>query len=212
MANEGKLVTETVQIIREMETEITNAKKTLINSDTCIVNRQYLKEQLTALERNLPDALEQAAHIVETNETIRQEVEAQRKEILNQANAEATQKVNDAALQAQKMMESATNEANALAQRAQNDAYNCREAAKAEAARIIEDAQKRANQLVEEQTIVRRAKVESEEMLERAQNESTTLRKNTLDYIDSLLTDADRNMSELLNGIRLERSEIQSRR
>ena len=40
MANEGNFVTECVRIIKEMEAEITNAKKTLINSETCIVNRK----------------------------------------------------------------------------------------------------------------------------------------------------------------------------
>ena len=36
--------------------------------------------------------------------------------------------------------------------------------------------------------------------------------RNTLDYIDSLLAETDRKMSELINNIRLERNEIRNRR
>lgn len=205
-------VTECVRILKEIDTEIANAKKTLINSETCIVNREYIRGQLNYLKNNLPGALDKANEIVENEQTIRHEVETKKEEILSLANAKASSTVGEAMAQAKKLMENVTVEANALAERAQNDAMACIEAAKAEAARIIEDAQKKANQLVEEQAIVRRAKVESEELMERSQNEAATLKKNTLDYMDNLLADADRNISELVNSIRLERSEIQSRR
>ena len=81
-----------------------------------------------------------------------------------------------------------------------------------EAARIIADAQKKADELVEEESIVRRARVESEELRENARQEAANLHKNTLNYIDSLLAETDRKMSELINNIRLERNEIQNRR
>ena len=41
---------------------------------------------------------------------------------------------------------------------------------------------------------------------------AASLHKNTLDYIDSLLAETDRKMSELLNSIRLERNEIRNHR
>ena len=66
--------------------------------------------------------------------------------------------------------------------------------------------------IVEEESIVRRARVESEELRESARQEAANLHKNTLNYIDSLLAETDRKMSELINNIRLERNEIQNRR
>jgi predicted component of type VI protein secretion system len=54
--------------------------------------------------------------------------------------------------------------------------------------------------------------VESEELRESARQEAANLHKNTLNYIDSLLAETDRKMSELINNIRLERNEIQNRR
>ncbi len=212
MANEPNIVTECMRIIQEMETGIAQAKKTLINSETCIVNRESMRSQLEYLKQNLPEALSKANSIVEEEETIRHETQTKKEEILRNAASQANQTTADAMAQAKKLMENVTAEANSLAERAQNDAVNCVEAAKAEASRIIEDAQKKANQLVEEQTIVRRAKAESDELRERAQNEANTLQKNTMQYIDGLLADADRNLSELLNSIRVERGEIQNRR
>ena len=66
--------------------------------------------------------------------------------------------------------------------------------------------------MVEEENIVRRARVESDEIREKTQQEMTQLRKNTLDYVDRQLMDVDRSLSEMLNGIRLERNEVRNRR
>ena len=72
--------------------------------------------------------------------------------------------------------------------------------------------EKKAAELVEEENIVRRARVESEELRESAKEDAANLHRNTLDYIDSLLAETDRKMSELINNIRLERNEIRNRR
>ena len=69
-----------------------------------------------------------------------------------------------------------------------------------------------ASQLVEEESIVRRARVESDELRESARQETAELHKNTLDYMDSLLAETDRKLSELINNIRLERNEIRNHR
>ena len=45
-----------------------------------------------------------------------------------------------------------------------------------------------------------------------AKADAANLHKNTLDYIDSLLAETDRKMSELINNIRLERNEIRNHR
>ena len=47
---------------------------------------------------------------------------------------------------------------------------------------------------------------------EKAQQDAATLHKNTLDYIDSMLADLDRNMSNMINSVRMERSEIKNHR
>ncbi|MCR5295905.1 MAG: hypothetical protein K6E17_00725 [Clostridiales bacterium] len=212
MANDINSAELCLKAVRVLEDELKKAKKTLINSENCVVNRGVMTAQLEYLQDNLPDTVAKAAEIVAQEETIRTETEQKRTEILGNASAQAQGMVDDASRKSQQMMEQASYEANAMVDKAQQDAAACVEAAKAEAARIVQDAEKKAQELVEEENIVRRARVESDELRESARQEAASLHKNTLDYIDSLLAETDRKMSELLNSIRLERNEIRNHR
>lgn len=207
--NSAELCLKAVNVLQE---ELRNARKTLINSETCVVNRSTMTAQLEYLRDNIPDTVDKAAEIVRNEEQIRMEAERIRKDTLNNAQTQAQGMVDEASAKAASMIDQAVQEANARVEHAVNEANATVENAKAEAARIIADAQKKADELVEEESIVRRARVESEELRESARQEATNLHKNTLNYIDSLLAETDRKMSELINNIRLERNEIQNRR
>ncbi len=210
---------ECIRAVNALETELKNAKKTLLNSETCVVNRNVMLAQLEYLRNNIPEAVEQAAEIVSNEETLRAEWEQKRNEMMNNANIqvqdqlnEATQKANQMAEQASQMVEQASRDANTIKENATNEANAYVEDARNKAAQIVEEGEKKAAELVDKENIVRRARVESEELLENARQEAANLHKNTLDYIDSLLADTDRKMSELINNIRLERNEIQNHR
>lgn len=200
-----------ISAISAMQSEIGNARKTLMNAEGCIVNRVFMKEQLDFLEKNLPETVRKAAQIVDEEENIRRDILATKEEVLTAANNQARQTKADADTYARNVKDQAVADANALSERASNDANACVEAARAEAKRIIEEAEKKAAELVEEENIVRRARVESEELREKAQQDAAALRKNTLEYMDSLLAETDRSISDLLNNIRLERSEVRNR-
>lgn len=212
MANEINNAQLCINAVRALQEQLRGARKTLINSETCIVNRSIMTAQLEYLQDNLPKTVEIAARIVEEEETIRTETEQKRTEILESANTQAQNMVNDATQKYHQMMEQANQEANSLVERANQEAKACVESAKAEAQNIVADAEKKAQELVEEENIVRRARVESEELRENAKADAANLHKNTLDYIDSLLAETDRKMSELINNIRLERNEIRNHR
>ena len=192
MSNEVNSAELCLNAVNALEDQLRGARKTLLNSETCVVNRSILTAQLEYLRDNLPQTVEMAAKIVAEEQT--------------------QNMVNDAAQKARQMAEQAAREANSLLDRANQDAAAGIEAAKAEAARIVEDAEKKARELVEEENIVRRARVESEELRENAKADAANLHKNTLDYIDSLLAETDRKLSELINNIRLERNEIRNHR
>ena len=51
--------------------ELKNAKRSLISSEGCIVNRNLMQAQLEYLQENLPDTVKKAATIVEKEEAIR---------------------------------------------------------------------------------------------------------------------------------------------
>ena len=212
MANDIRSAELCLNAVQALEEQLRGAKRTLINSETCIVNRGIMSAQLEYLKDNLPQTVEIAAKIVAEEETIRAETEQKRKEIVDSANTQAQKTLTESTQQARDMMEQANREANALMDRANQEAAGCVEAAKAEAQRIVQEAEKKATELVEEENIVRRAKVESEELRESAKEDAANLHRNTLDYIDSLLAETDRKMSELINNIRLERNEIRNRR
>ena len=190
MSNDIRSAEECLKAIGILSNEIMNAKRSLINSESCIVNRNLMLTQLDKLQRSLPDTVKKAAAIVEEEETIRKETETRKNEILENASSQAQEMVDEASRNAQQMMEKAS----------------------AQAARLLDDAEKKAQQLVEEESIVRRARVECDELRESARQEAAELHKNTLDYMDSLLAETDRKLSELINNIRMERNEIRNHR
>ena len=212
MANDIKSAELCLNAVQALEEQLRGARKTLINSETCVVNRGIMTAQLEYLKDNLPQTVKIAAKIVAEEETIRSETEQKRKEIIDGANAQAQNTMDETSQRIRSMMEQASQEANSMTERANHEAASCIEAAKAEAQRIVQDAEKKAAELVEEENIVRRARVESEELRENAKEDAANLHRNTLDYIDSLLAETDRKMSELINNIRLERNEIRNRR
>ena len=212
MANDIKSAELCLNAVQALEEQLRGALKTLINSETCVVNRGIMTAQLEYLKDNLPQTVKIAAKIVAEEETIRSETEQKRKEIIDGANAQAQNTLNETSQRIRSMMEQASQEANSMTERANQEASACIEAAKAEAQRIVQDAEKKAAELVEEENIVRRARVESEELRENAKEDAANLHRNTLDYIDSLLAETDRKMSELINNIRLERNEIRNHR
>ena len=212
MAADIKSAGECLKAVNILFEELKNAKRSLINSESCTVNRNLMQAQLEYLRDNLPDTVSRAAAIVEQEETIRTETEQKKKEILENASSQAQQMVNDANIHAQQVMEQANREAGAMIDRASQEAASRIENASAEANHMLEDAEQKARKLIEEESIVRRARVECDELRESARQEAADLHKNTLDYMDSLLAETDRKLSELINNIRLERNEIRNHR
>ena len=212
MANDIKSSEECLKAVNILMEELKNAKRSLINSESCIVNRGLMQAQLEYLRDHMPETVKMAAAIVREEETIRTETEQKKNEILENASIQAQNMVNEATQNAQQMIDQANKDAVSLVERANQEASATVEAASAEAARILDDAEKKAQQMVEEESIVRRARVECDELRENARQEAAQLHKNTLDYMDSLLAETDRKLSELLNNIRLERNEIRNHR
>lgn len=203
---------ECIKAVNVLFEELKNAKRSLINNETCTVNRNLMQAQLEYLRDNLPDTVEKAAQIVKEEETIRSETEQKKTEILESASNQAQQMIQDATQKSNEMLEQARYQANTMLENASQEAGSRIEAATAEANRLLNDAERKAQQLVEEESIVRRARVECDELRESARQETAELHKNTLDYMDSLLAETDRKLSELINNIRLERNEIRNHR
>ena len=76
----------------------------------------------------------------------------------------------------------------------------------------MEEAQRHAAALVAQEEIVRRARVEVKEMQEAAQAQLSAVRRRTFDYLDSVMAQADQNLSGLINEVRMERNELNAQR
>ena len=67
MANDIKSSAECLKAVDILFEELKNAKRSLMNSETCTVNRAVMQAQLEYLKENLPDTVETAAAIVRKN-------------------------------------------------------------------------------------------------------------------------------------------------
>ena len=59
--NSAELCLKAIQVLKE---GLASAKKSLLNSDTCTVNRTLMQAQLEYLEDNLPDTVAKAAELL----------------------------------------------------------------------------------------------------------------------------------------------------
>ena len=89
--NSAELCLKAVNVLQE---ELKNARKTLMNSETCVVNRSVMTAQLEYLRDNIPETVEEAAEIVKNRENIRVETEQKRNEILNNASIQSQNMLN----------------------------------------------------------------------------------------------------------------------
>ena len=76
MSNDIKSSSECLKAVDILFEELKNAKRSLMNSESCIVNRGLMQAQLEYLRNHLPDTVKKAAAIVEEEETIRNETES----------------------------------------------------------------------------------------------------------------------------------------
>ena len=153
MANDIKSSEECLKAVSILFEELKNAKRSLMSSESCVVNRSLMQAQLEYLRDNLPDTVKKAAAIVQEEATIRNETEQKRKEILENASAQAQNMVNEASQNAQQIMDQANREANELVERASQEVKARMEAASAETNRMISDAEKRPNSLLKRKAL-----------------------------------------------------------
>ena len=64
MANDIKSAELCLNAVQALEEQLRGARKTLINSETCVVNRGIMTAQLEYLKDNLPQTVKIAAKIV----------------------------------------------------------------------------------------------------------------------------------------------------
>ena len=205
-------VEQCLNIIRELDNDLNSAKRALMSGDNCIVNRGYMLGRIRQLNDSLPTAFRTASEYVKNITTIKQQAEQESTTLLRDSQYKSRQIVEEAEKQAAQTTEAAQKEADDTLSKAQREAEATVTAARQQAQMILEEAQRNAEMLLDKESIVRRARVEASELRESAQQEMAVLRQNTFDYLDTMLDQVDRGLSETLGSIRRERAELNDHR
>ncbi|MGN0793611.1 MAG: hypothetical protein ACI4MG_03955 [Aristaeellaceae bacterium] len=239
-------VDQVMTALRELEETLTGAQRLL--GDRCMVNRQFLLQRLEIIGRCLPDALKQAAALVQQEKDIREAAQREAAEQTRKSREEGQKIIDDAKkkaeelqadsrknnLEAQKSADAAKQQANALKGQAENDArairqqaqqeaqaylakaqqdaQAIRQQAQAEAQRMLAQADASARAAVSQDNVHRMAVVEADELRDTTNQEMLMLRQQCVDYLDSILEDADRYLVSLTTDIRKQRQALDSRR
>lgn len=219
MAINGSNVEQCMTIIRELLDTVSVARKTLINSDACVVSRSLLTERLEQLENLLPDAMRQAMTIIQEDAALRAQTAKDCSEALTDAQSRAKQMIAEAqnqVAQAQNEVrlasETAQRTLQEAQQRAQEEGNKLLQQANQEAAAIRTQAEKERDEMVSHENVYRVATVEAEELRENTRKELMQVRQNAFDYLDNVMGEVDRCLSSLSNEIRVERSELNNHR
>lgn len=212
-------VDQCMTILRELEDGVKGARKGFINGDSCVISRRYLEEKIEQMHANLPDALRQAETMLREESQIRAQTDQECKDRLTHAQSQAQQLVADAQrqlTQAQAEVQQAQAQAERTVQdaarRAQEEAARILQQARSDADAMHAQAEAECRELVSEENVYRMATVEADELRENVHKELTEIRQNTFDYLDHMMAEADRMLSELVNDVRMERGEFSKRR
>ena len=215
----GDDVTRCLTIIKEMSDAVADARKALVNSEACVVNRHYLLDRLDQLEALLPDAVRQAEQLIREDAQLRAKTAQDCNEALSAAQAKAQQMLSDADRQVQaagQEVQKAQQEAQRVQQeaqrRAQEEGGRMIAQAQQEAAAIRAKAEQDRNELVSKENVYRVAAVEAEEMRENARKELGQIRQNAFDYLDNVMAEVDRCLSGMVSEVRMERGELNNHR
>lgn len=232
--------------LRELEETITGAQRLL--GDRCMVNKQFLMQRMEIIGRCLPDAVKQAAVIVQQEKEIRENAQRDAAEQAKKAREEGQKIIDDAKkkaeellaearknnLEAQKNADAAKQQANAMKSQAENDARNVRQQAQQDAQALVGKAQQDAQAIcqqaqqdaqrmvaqadaaaraaVSQDNVHRMAVVEAEELRDATNQQMLVLRQQCVDYLDSILEDADRYLVSLTTDIRKQRQALDGQR
>ena len=215
----GDDVARCLTIIKEMSDAVADARKALVNSEACVVNRHYLLDRLDQLGALLPDAVRQAEQLIREDAQLRAKTAQDCSEALNAAQAKAQQMLSDADRQVQSAaqeVQKAQQEAQRVQQeaqrRGQEEAQRIVRQAEQNAAMIRAKAEEECREKVSQENVYRMAAVEADEMRDATRKELAQIRQNTFDYLDNVMAEVDRCLSGMVGEVRMERGELNNHR
>ena len=193
---------------------------------TIVIDKNWLNNQLSALQNSLPAAVHQAQAVLKEKETTlsraQQEAEMQRQAAADDAQRLKAQAEKEAAAaraegekaraDAQKDADAAKQEAEQIrtgaASQANADARAIIDKANNEARNIIYKAQQDANRLVQADAVRQQAEKEAETLRSQASEDIAKRQADCQQYIAGQLANLDSYMTQMLQNVRNARSQV----
>ena len=201
----------TREIIDQMESLLMNSSK-IPMTNLYMVDRNKMRELLQNLVDELPGDIARAASIIQNEARIISEARARAESTVAEANSKARQTVDEAVRSAQMTTTNAQMKSDELYHTSNEQANRILLDAQRRAKEIEEEAEQHAIQLVSEEEIVARAQAEADELRQVTQEEMEAVRQDMFNYLDSLLDETDKMLSEKIQGLRRTRQDIQAQR
>ncbi len=206
-------------ILKQMAGMVQDARRAFGSNDACVVNRRELAGMIDQLYHALPDAVEGAMKLMQTEKAIREQTDQELSDLKAATQAEAQRALNAAQQEAQQlhaqnqqdrakadferqsMIQQATAQANAIVQNAHRQASD-----------IVAEAQQKAERLASKENVYQMAEAAAATIQEDAHRWEEERRQQTYGYMSDMLTELDRFLANLSEGVRVERSELNKHR
>ena len=222
----GNNVEQSVELLKQIETMVQEAKKSLFRGDLCTVDRAALTGAVQKLRQGFPEAVEKAAEIVAADTEIRAKAAQDAEETVSAAKAEAERiaeqsrkdyeaaqaSIREEEAKAEQIRKDGEELRQNLTQQAQSEANAIVEDGKRQAQKIVADAEAEARRMTEQESIYRRAQIAAQEMTENANNQINQARQKTYAFLDEMLGRAEGYVGSLVQEVHQERENLNGMR
>lgn len=214
------------QTLEELQQQLNNSTRYVLSSTMKVVDSKSMGDRIQALIETLPKAMQEAATVIQEQDTLRQRNKTECQKLLNDAKAEAAsilsqakeaQKAADDALaqsgdKCSRIQAEAEQLARQFTQQAKDNADQIVQQAMKEAQKIHTNAMMEANQLVSNEEVYMHAKVEADRILADANAKANDLHQRVFAYLDDMMNRAQTYLGNISEDIEGEREELNSRR
>ena len=195
-------------LLDKMDTMLNSGKIRI--GDWATINKSQMSELIAQVGACLPDEIRRARNIIENESKIIGEARSQAETEIAEASAQSKKTIDEAVRSAQMTLQNAQVKAEEMYRTAAEQHSRTIADANFQAHQILMNAEAQAKEMTEQETITARANAEAKELSESVHAEMEGLKNHMFSYLDTLLDDADKVLSEKLQGIRDAREDLRA--
>ena len=222
-----------MRVLRELRNLVETAPKAFLRANECMLSRKEMLDRMELLQQVMPSAIGDADGLLQKCDAVIADAQARARQIEEDArkNAESIlgkaetsrqaveQQMKAAQMDYQRIQQEMEAYKAQKEQEAQQSAAATVNDARMQADQIVRYAKQQQDEMVSRETVYRRAEVEANELLEKNRAQMEQLRQKTFAYLDELLGQGEKyvsdialNVNNLSQNIHTERENLSSRR